>query len=82
VPGEKMVGDDVEVPTGTEHLSSLKEDYLRVIAHESKLEYRRLTRTQDMADVLLAPPLRRPLPIDTDLRWIPAAAALLLLLLA
>jgi mxaL protein len=58
VPGEKMVGEDDAVPTGTEHLSSLKEEALE------------------------SPPLRRPLAIDTDLRWIPALGALLLLLLA
>ena len=82
VPGEKMVGDDDEVPTGTEHLSSLKEDYLQLIAQESKLDYRRLARREDMTEALLAASLQRPLVIDTDLRWIPAALALLLLLIA
>jgi len=82
VPGEKMVGEEDEVPTGTEHLSSLKESYLQLLAGEAKLDYRRLARRADMVAVLESPLLRRPLPIDTDLRWIPAAAALLLLLLA
>jgi mxaL protein len=82
VPGEKMVGEEEEVPTGTEHLSSLKEPYLELIAGEAKLDYRRLARHADMAAVLESPLLRRPLPIDTDLRWIPALAALLLLVIA
>jgi mxaL protein len=82
VPNEKMVGEEEEVPTGTEHLSSLKEPYLQLIAGEAKLDYRRLARRADMVDVLQSPLLRRPLPIDTDLRWIPAAVALLLLLVA
>jgi mxaL protein len=82
VPGEKMVTDEDEVPTGVEHLSSLKEEYLQVLARDARLEYRRLVRRADMAAALRGAELRRPLLIDTDLRWIPAVAALLLLLLA
>jgi mxaL protein len=82
VPGEKMVGGDDEVPSGTEHLSSLKESYLQVLASDAKLEYRRLVRRSDMVAALRAPVLRRAMPIDTDLRWIPAGLALLLLLVA
>jgi mxaL protein len=82
VPGEKMIGEDDEVPSGTEHLSSLKESYLQVLAGDAKLEYRRLARRADMMAALRSPVLRRPLPIDTDLRWIPAGLALLLLLVA
>ena len=68
VQGEKMVGDDDEVPTGTEHLSSLKEGYLQVLARDAKLEYRRLNRRADMSAVLQAAQVRRALPVDTDLR--------------
>lgn len=82
VTGEKMVGGDDDVPTGTEHLSSLKEEYLQLIAREAKLDYRRLVRRADMSAALQAPQLRRPLAIDTDLRWIPALLSLLLLLIA
>lgn len=82
VPGEKMVGEDDDVATGTEHLSSLKEDYLQILANDAKLEYRRLNRRADMVAALQATQVRRPLPIDTDPRWVPALAALLLLLLA
>lgn len=82
VPGEKMVGDDDALPSGTEHLSSLKEDYLQLLAREAKLDYRRLASRGDMLAALQAPQARRPLLIDTDLRWIPALAALLILLVA
>lgn len=82
VPGEKMVGADDEVPSGTEHLSSLKESYLQVLAADARLEYRRLARHADMTAILQAAQVERTLPIDTDLRWIPAAFALVLLLLA
>jgi len=82
VPGEKMVGEEEEVATGTEHLSSLKEDYLQVLARDAGLDYRRLVRRADMVAALRDARLRRPLLIDTDLRWIPAVAALLLLLIA
>ena len=82
VPGEKMVGEEDDVATGTEHLSSLKEPYLQLLALDAKLEYRRLTRRADMAAILQSVQLKRTLSIDTDLRWIPAAAALVLLLIA
>jgi len=82
VPGEKMAGEDDATPSGTEHLSSLKEDYLQLLAGDAKLEYRRLTRSADMLETLQAAPLRRPLPVDTNLRWIPALAAMILLLIA
>jgi mxaL protein len=82
VPGEKMAGADDATPSGTEHLSSLKEDYLQLLAGEAKLEYRRLERSADMLDALQAAQLRQPLPVNTDLRWIPALAAILLLLIA
>jgi len=82
VPGEKMVGEEEEVATGTEHLSSLKEEYLQVLARDAGLDYRRLVRRADMVAALQEARLRRPLLIDTDLRWVPAVAALLLLLIA
>jgi mxaL protein len=83
VPGEKMAGDDDDAtPSGTEHLSSLKEDYLQLLAGDAKLDYRRLVRSADMLDTLQAAQLRRSLPVDTNLRWIPALAAILLLLIA
>lgn len=82
VPGEKMIGEEDEVPTGTEHLSSLKEPYLQLLAQEARLDYRRLTRRADLVAALQSAQVQRPLPIDTDLRWIPAALALVLLLLA
>lgn len=82
VPGEKMIGAEEEEPTGTEHLSSLKEDYLRLIAREAKLDYRRLNSRADMVAALHAAQVRRPLSIATDLRWIPALLALFLLLIA
>jgi mxaL protein len=82
VPGEKMVGEEEDdAPTGTEHLSSLKEEYLQVLARDAKLDYRRLARRSDMVAALQSPQLRRPLAIDTDLRWIPALVALLLLVI-
>lgn len=82
VPGERMIGDVDEAATGTEHLSSLKEPYLQLLAQEAKLDYRRLTRRDDLAAALESAQVQRTLPIDTDLRWIPAALALVLLLLA
>jgi mxaL protein len=84
VPGERMVGaeDDDAAPTGTEHLSSLREEYLQQLARDAGLGYRRLARAADMLAVLKSQELRRPLDIDTDLRWIPGLGALLLLLFA
>lgn len=71
---------------GSEHLSSLREAYLRLLAGEQGLGYRRLQGTDGpdagaaMAAALAAPELARPVRARLDLRFAFAAVALCLLL--
>ncbi|GAB6046715.1 hypothetical protein JCM19379_05380 [Methyloparacoccus murrellii] len=66
---------------GTEHLSALREDYLRELAGASGLGYRRL-EVGTLAETLLQPEYARPARVFVDLRWIPATLALALTVLA
>jgi mxaL protein len=74
VPGEKMAGEDDATPSGTEHLSSLKEDYLQLLAGDARLDYRRLCAARtcpgDAARRNCAGRAHR-----YQLRWIPALLA-------
>jgi mxaL protein len=80
--GEAMVGDTVEGvagATGSEHLSSLREGHLRLLASDTGLAYHRLTAAQPFIAALTDPALARPVPARLALS--PALAALALLLL-
>jgi mxaL protein len=63
---------------GSEHLSSLREGYLRLLANENGLTFARV-RGDELRRALNAPALSRPVKTAVDLR--PALAALALLLL-
>jgi len=88
VGGEQMVDpDEVRAPPlpgatpGSEHLSSLREDYLRLLAGETGLAYQRLDGADALLDALSSPRLAREAPARLDLRpWLGAAALLCLLL--
>ena len=69
------------LPNGTEHLSALREDYLRALAAESGLGYQRLD-AGSLASGLLQPGFAKPSSVRVDLRWIPATLALTLAILA
>uniref|UniRef100_UPI0013C320D0 vWA domain-containing protein n=1 Tax=Azohydromonas sediminis TaxID=2259674 RepID=UPI0013C320D0 len=83
-PAERA-GDDAAgaLPTGatpgSEHLSSLREGYLRVLAADRGLQYVRLDSAATLARALTAPALARPVPTPVDLR--PALGVLAALLL-
>jgi mxaL protein len=64
---------------GTEHLSSLKEDYLRDLAAQAGLNYHRLERPEGLAAALQQTGSGRIRPAATDLRPVPAALAWLAL---
>lgn len=66
---------------GTEHLSALREDYLREMAGESGLGYRRL-EAGSLVSALLQPDFAKPSRVFVDWRWIPATLALALTTLA
>lgn len=87
VPGEKMVDEpgppwtEEVAPRGLEHLSSLKESHLRQLAHEAGLSYRRLENASDISSALQQQASAQVAPVSTDIRSIPAALALLSLLM-
>lgn len=68
--------------SGTEHLSSLKEPHLLVLAGQVGLQYRRLATPRDLVDALRDERLARRVVVARDLRFVPAAVALLLLVVA
>lgn len=65
---------------GSEHLSSLREPYLQLLAAEGRLAYHRLRSADGLADALRAPALARPLMAPAHARVALMALALLLLL--
>jgi mxaL protein len=87
VGGEKMVEDAAgPVPealrggrAGSEHLSSLREGYLRLLAGELGLGYLRLDDTDGLLRGLTTKALARPVPAQADLRVPLALLALALL---
>jgi mxaL protein len=87
VGGEQMTEEGDAPPAvalgatpGSEHLSSLREAYLRLLAGENGLAFHRLRRAEDLAAALQAPALARPVPTRVDARVVLAALALALLL--
>lgn len=88
VGGEQMVEPDEPVvrplpgvTPGTEHLSALREDYLRLLASETGLGYLRLGDPTALREALEGPKLARAAPARLDLRPVLGAAALACVLL-
>ena len=93
VDSERMVeqGDDAAAPAapaaglgatpGSEHLSSLRENYLELLAGEAGLGYHRLVTAAGLAAAMQTPVLTRPVPVRADARVTLAALAVVLLLM-
>lgn len=80
VPGEPMEGAAASgASAGSEHLSSLREPYLRELAGSTGLGYRRLGDA-GLVEALRIARLARPVPARADLRWACGLAALAALL--
>lgn len=82
-----MVGVDMSdvarrIAEGTEHLSSLREGYLKKLARETRLEYFRPETPQQLRNWLVQPGFASHKPAETDMRRVPGILALLGLLLA
>jgi len=77
----ESVAQDPSLPPGSSHeqLSELREKYLQTLASDSGLGYRRLGSQAALTDALLDPRCAHRAPALTDLRWLPALLALLLL---
>lgn len=80
-PGEAAPAPMVGATPGLEHLSSLREGYLRMLSGEQGLVFHRLQTQQGLESALMAPALAKPMPVRTGGRDLLAALALLLLLL-
>lgn len=87
VDGEAMT-DDVTATAepalgatpGSEHLSALREPYLRLLGRERGLAFVRLDSPEALSAALLAPALAKPTPVRADARTAFALLALALLL--
>jgi mxaL protein len=75
-PGDVVPGSKTP---GTEHLSSLREAHLQEIAHQVGFEYARLEKQDTIALAAGDRRFARREKAATDLYWIPALGALLLL---
>jgi mxaL protein len=73
---ETGVVEERQRPSMTEHLSSLKEPYLELLARELNLGYHRLTRPDRLRAAMTAPGLARPMPAHAELRPVFALGAL------
>ena len=69
------------IASGSEHLSRLQEKYLQQLADISGLGYMRLDHAEQLARQLQTAHLAESKPQPTDVRWICAMVALVLLLL-
>jgi mxaL protein len=75
-PGDLIPGSKSR---GAEHLSALREPHLQEIAHQVGFDYARLSSTESIARAMLDRRFARRAQAATDLYWIPALIALLLL---
>jgi len=66
-------------PPSHEQLSELQEGHLRALAAQVGLDYETLTDSATLARLLHDPRLAHRRPIPTDVSWVPALAALVLL---
>lgn len=71
---------DTSVPD-IEHLSGLREPHLRALAEQVGFNYARLTDLTSLSEALRDQQFARRRPTPTDLSWLPAAIAVLLLAL-
>ena len=75
---EKNKRDGVKPLRGTEHLSSLRESYLKDLADKTGLMYHRLETLDSFSKQLKTKSLSNPKVIQTDIRWLMALLSLLL----
>ena len=85
--GERMVDDAapavapaLDATPGSEHLSALRETYLRLLAGETGLAFQRLDSAEDLVAAMTAPELSRRVSVQADGRVSLALLALALML--
>jgi len=72
---------DAKAIPNREHLSSLREPYLKAIAQQVGFEYARLSKASSIDEAMRDARFSSRKPVPTDLYWMPAAVALLILAL-
>ena len=77
--GTDAAGVQARIDSGTEHLSALREAYLRSLADGLRLHYRRVEDADDLRSALHSPDLANERESMTDLRPLLAGVAALLL---
>lgn len=75
---EKNRREGVKLPLGTEHLSSLRESYLKDLADKTGLKYFRLANTDLLLEQLKTKSLGYSKVVQADIRWLFALLALFL----
>lgn len=78
--GESTAAPMVGATPGSEHLSSLREPYLQVLATELQLDYLRLGAHDDLYAALTQARMARPVEARRDVRWVFGMAALVAVL--
>ncbi|MGK6311096.1 vWA domain-containing protein [Variovorax sp. DT-64] len=78
-PEDVVQGAAIGATQTREHLSELREDHLRSLAKLVGANYLRLNTPDALKTAMLDRRFAQSQPADTDLRWIPALLALLLL---
>ncbi len=78
-PEDVVQGSAIGGTQNREHLSELREDHLRSLAKLVGVNYLRLNTPDALKTAMLDRRFAQSQPADTDLRWIPALLALLLL---
>ena len=79
-PGSQAAAPAVGATPGSEHLSSLREGYLQLLAAEAGLSYQRLYDVKSLYTALADVRISRPIASTTDLRPLLGVVALLALL--
>lgn len=78
-PEDVVQGSAIGGMDNHEHLSQLRQDHLQSLAKLVGVNYRRLSTPDALKTVMLDRRFARSQAAETDLRWIPAVLALLLL---
>ncbi|ABM59733.1 putative MxaL-like protein [Verminephrobacter eiseniae EF01-2] len=74
------ISDTATPGPSQEHLSALHEAHLQSLAKQAGLGYRRLASPEALTSALLDAALAQRKPVRTDVHWLPAALALLLMI--
>lgn len=82
---DEVVQRDIKAGRATvashEHLSEVREPYLRTLAHEVDFEYLHLNRLESVREAMLHPRFAEQRRAPTDFAWVAAVAALITLVL-